>query len=573
MARDSFSTTLNTFTTLNLRDSPATMPSSHMPLCTNLMPIGTSLWTIPDVTDFSTVGSSHPVWVGLAVIGLNEVRKPTSFGTNVYACIQAGTAGAVEPFSADDVNGSVINDGTVKWKCYSIEIVRMAEIYANSQLFVLAATVGGLLYRIDSLGSDSLITRVAELTIFSNPRFAQWKNERALIVDANGYFDYDGTTLTKLSGTTGAPASGTAIAVWMGRVFISTGRTLLFSNPDSYTDFIPPVGANAVIDGYASLRSSIVELIAIQEYLYVIGDHSTHIAYGLQVLSDGTTAFNLVDSIDGVGTIYPDTIQVYRGSIYLVNDVGAFVISGANSIPFSDLLDTLFPKIDTSYSPRGFFAKVNNKMVYCTIVKTSIFDVATKTTTTKKQIYCFYVTGEQQRWFTVELNSDLDVVCGVISKTTAETRSFISYGNKVGKMFSATTSITPKTFRTKAEDYGTLIHDKQILRIGFSGEGFAPSASISPEISAIGSIGTGVVSLLFSPDEVIWVDNNNNVIPWTNDIGLEATWTDTWAELYAVKSLEESARGKKIQLQYKDTSVANYVINDLIVEGQYGARY
>ena len=100
----------------------------------------------------------------------------------------------------------------------------------NGTAYIFVATTGGAAYQILAT-SPYTITTIAAAGIFSgtSTQIAQWKNERILIIDTNGYKTWDGSTLTSISnsvlsitinqagtGFTGRPtvvfSSGTAAA-------------------------------------------------------------------------------------------------------------------------------------------------------------------------------------------------------------------------------------------------------------------------------------------------------------------------------------------------------------------------
>jgi len=81
----------------------------------------------------------------------------------------------------------------------------MGEGNISTVAYMYMFTTAGACYQVNL--TSYAITTVGAAGTFSSSgtRFAQWKNERIVIIDpANGYFDWDGTTLTKYKGTIGS---------------------------------------------------------------------------------------------------------------------------------------------------------------------------------------------------------------------------------------------------------------------------------------------------------------------------------------------------------------------------------
>jgi hypothetical protein len=98
----------------------------------------------------------------------------------------------------------------------------------------------------------------------------QWKNTEILFIDSTGYYNYDGTTFAKITGS-GVPSSGNAIAVYASRVWIAQGRVLYCSGVDDYSasSWTAANGAAAINLTDPQIRSTIYRLISANGYLYI----------------------------------------------------------------------------------------------------------------------------------------------------------------------------------------------------------------------------------------------------------------------------------------------------------------
>src|SRR5438445_376999 len=119
---------------------------------------------------------------------------------------------------------------------------------------------GGVFVSINSDGSISTITTAARLSM--------WQGSTALIIDpTKGYFSYDGTTFTTIS----ASQKGDAVSVFEGRAWISSGRTISYTAPNTFNDFTAGNGAGSTIITDAAFPGNVVELASTLEALWIVG--------------------------------------------------------------------------------------------------------------------------------------------------------------------------------------------------------------------------------------------------------------------------------------------------------------
>lgn len=641
-----FELEINTFRTVNTKDSPVTMKDDELPILINLMPIGTFLNVVPGFSEvLATIGNSETAWTAAQGVTINTtVRRPTVPNGFIYVASQSGTTDATtEP--TWPVDGTTeITDGTAKWKGYSCTIKRFADINIGGTVYKLVATVGGKLYRLDSAYTQVLLNPSTAI-IFSDPQFEQWKYTHALIIDPTaGYYSYDGTNLVyrttpvvtisiatpavitlnghgfiagepvtfqttgtlptgltlgttyyvisagltantfevsetlggaavNTSGTqsgvqtlsTAAPTVGTCIAIWKGSVFIASGRTLFFSAPDSFTDFQTISSGGSVIDTYSSLRNQINALVAAQDYLYVVGDHATHTATGIQSFTGAGTVLTLLDTLPGVGSPYPDTVCVLGSEIVHYGNSGVNALSGANFNLLSSMLDGMLPKIDTSFNPVGWFGKIFNKQVYCLLVSAQ----HPVDGTLQKFILCFY----EDRWFYVLYGQDLTFAGQ--SATAIDMKTFAAYGNNLIEIFIGESLLTKKA-RLKAMNLGSPILDKQVLWLGATLVNSTGTTNIVATMSAIGSgtkneTGNGSAQVLFAPDEMLWSSDVVDPMPWqvSDTNTTDFIWLQLYSDILGMRECE--GRGKRIQIDFEESSISSYAITGIMVGGQYVA--
>ena len=558
-----FSFEHNQFKTINTRDAPVTVKEDECPILENFMPIGTSLYTVPGVSAIlQKAGEDESVWTANTVTAIDTVRIPTAYNGYVYKCTARSgtfkTHATTEPIWP--TSGTIV-DNEVTWTAYSLDIIRMFDFNDEGTNKKILATKGGAIYS----STDAYVqTRLCLPGITTNPKFRQWSYTNLLILDPTaGYATWDGAAAPPLSFN--ASYKGTAIAIFATRVWIAntvtSARTIQYTSPLGFlaTDFVA-TGSGSVIDAFASLRMKIVALEATQEYLYVIGDHATHLIHGVQLLDTGSTAFQIVDALPGVGSIHEDSVLAYGSSVFFVGDSGVWAVQGMQNELLSSYLDGLFPNfiVDLSvFSVKACIAKIYNKNCYCMAVKH--YDLIDGSIV--KTLWVLY----EGRWFNVKFGATYDIIAVQSKNTETESSCFAAYGPNVVQIFTGT-SIMTRRVKTKAENHGYPINDKQVLSVG--GMISNDTGLLSPLVATItaqGETSKGSAQVTFTPSTLSWYNNAGLLVTWTG-----MTWGYPFNDMFG--SQECDGRGKRISLEYIETSVSEYVLTGLMLEGMLGAR-
>lgn len=537
-----------------------------MPYCMNLMPIGTSLYTLPGISankiDMQLVPAA---WQAGHAYALGATVKPSVANGFIYICSTAGTSAGTEPVWHTD--GTTTPDNTVVWKSINANILKHWYVNLNGTNYHIIVLVGGALYKvsIDFVTATQVWPAAGVApTFLTNPEIDLIGSSWLCMIDPTiGFLVYDGTTITQPTG--GSSILGTTICYSKTRLFVGNGRTISYTDPlnipPALADFnncFTVTGSGSVVDPHGSLANSIQKLIASGEYIYVVGDHGTHIIYGVQLVDTGSTTFQLLESFPGIGSIWPNTVCKLGGAIYMMGDAGVFSIQGTQWESLSGYLDAIIPKIDTTFAPVGFFAKIYNKWTYCLIVRHS--DIIDGNTI--KSIWAYY----EDRWFQIYYGSAFDFVFGNGSATSTSSSSFAAYGSKLVELFTGVSS-TVRKFRTKSSNFQYPIHDKQVLKVGCQATNDVGLTSpITALITVNGDIAKASVNVTMTPATLSWVNSSGLPVTWT---GL--TWSYPFNDMLAKASCD--GRGKRIQLEYAETSAAVYILTGIIVEGLLGTDW
>ena len=208
------------------------------------------------------------------------------------------------------------------------------------------ANIGGTEYLIAAASDSKLfsfnvgtnvatnITGAAAISS-SGGRMAQYQNTQVLYVDASGYYNWNGAgNIVSIGGVTGAPTSGSAIAVYQNRVWIAQGRVIFFSAPGSLTDFTTASGGGSTTLVDPTLRSAVQALFAANGYLYVFGVSSIDAISDLYIpagASPPTPNFTKLNLSAIVGTDQQQSIGVYGRLVLFANRYGAWSLTTATA--------------------------------------------------------------------------------------------------------------------------------------------------------------------------------------------------------------------------------------------------
>ncbi|TMD08297.1 MAG: hypothetical protein E6J01_03940 [Chloroflexi bacterium] len=193
---------------------------------------------------------------------------------------------------------------------------------------------GGVFVSINSDGSISKITTggvvtvvAAAGTVTTAARLSMWQGSTALIIDpTKGYFSYDGTTFTTIS----ASQKGDAIAVFEGRAWISSQRTITYTAPNTFNDFTAGNGAGSTIITDAAFPGNVVALASTLEALWIVGQG------GIEQLANVTasgvapnviTSFSITNIVSDLGSNAQNSVIPYFRALALFAPFGPWVLS------------------------------------------------------------------------------------------------------------------------------------------------------------------------------------------------------------------------------------------------------
>lgn len=366
------------------------------------------------------------------------------------------------------------------------------------------------------LESPWTVTNIAAAGTFSgtSTQVAQWKNERVLIIDtnANGYRDWNGVTLTTLSGTNSAPAGGTCIATYAGHVWIviatDNGRTIAFSDVDAYNDFSGDGGSTTITD--ETLTSSIQQLLVANNFLYFFGVDSINVIADVQVVG-GETQFSNTNLVANSGSNFAQSVIPYFRSVWYMDNSGIYALYGATPRKASDALDGIFELIDFTEPVTAGTVTLYNKL--CLAYNVTYMDPDEG----DRQIMLIYFS---KKWFVASQSTEVD---GIFTSHGGADVLFGTLGSDIYQVFEDTEADIDQEIKSRLWDFDDFISIKQNMQFGCEmnlpgGEGSIDVTVDTERFEQSPSVALGG-SFAFT-----WYNSNGDLFSWENSLGAAFTW-------------------------------------------------
>ena len=385
------------------------------------------------------------------------------------------------------------------------------EFNISNTAYMFYSTTAGGAYQVRI--SDGAVTQIAAPGTFSGSavRVAQWKNERVLIIDTTGYYDWNGAVLTTRSSVSGAPPSGTAISTFSNRVWIVNGtenRTISYSSANDFIDFTATGGSTTLND--ETLTSKITQLLTANNFLYVFGTDSINIIADVQVVG-GVTQFSNTNISANSGTDLPFAIFAYYRAIWYMNESGIFALYGATPRKASDDLDGIFELIDFTRPVTSGTVSLFN--ILCAAF---LFTYNDPMLGARKLMALYF----NKKWFVASQDAELTHMA---TSTESSDTLYGAGGSSVYKLFADDTADISQTIQSSFWDFSDFISIKQSLKVGV--EGTLPATEGSIDITVDSERGSQSPSNPFaSTFSFQWFNSVGAPFSWTNSLGAPFTW-------------------------------------------------
>ena len=397
-------------------------------------------------------------------------------------------------------------------------------------------------------------------------------NSIASIIVTEAGSGYTSAPTVTITGSTGSGANvtstlfsqnGTGVATFSGRAWIADGRTVYYSAPDTYNDFVS-VSSGFITLTDSTLRTDISAIIAANNFLYVYGEDSINVFSDVRINSNtGETIFTNTNVSASIGSNFKYAIFPYFRSMLFLNRYGIYALVGATTSKISDSIDGVFSEIDFNEPITGGQVLINNNL--CAAWTFTYNETVNGAVTPRKVQAVFF----DRKWF---FTSQGDTITRTASAVIAGNITLYgTTGSNLIKFYSDSSTGQDWEIITALWPMGDPIRDKQALKVGIEATLTAGFANFDCIIDSENQVAPAIEF----QNSVDWVNNTNTIIQWTNNNSITIGWTSNFiqggANYYLYKS-DAKMYGKYLGITLTGNTPP-FTINGFQLEHELRARF
>ena len=380
----------------------------------------------------------------------------------------------------------------------------------------------------------------------------------------SGYTNASNITVT-IAGGGGANATATGIinlqpnvgiASFSGQVWIAAGRTVFYSAPGSYSNFVAASSGNITITD-STLHNNIIQIMSANNFLYIFGDDSINVFSDVRVSSVGTTLFTNTNVSASIGSKLPYAIFPYFRSVLFMNNYGIYALVGSTTSKISDSLDGMFPFIDFTLVSSAGQVLLNG--ILCSVFNFKYTGTQGGATSARYIQAVFF----DKKWFITSQGNNLKFITS--APVGGKVNMYGTDGTSCVQLYSNTTSNVSSYIQTALSPMGDAIRTKQALKFGVEAtltNGGIFNVTVDSEYGSSPSY-----SLTNSVD---WTNNVGSSIPWINNSSDIILWI--YASGYALYKSDAMQWGKYLGLTMTSQS-PNFTVNTYEFEHELRVRF
>jgi hypothetical protein len=353
--------------------------------------------------------------------------------------------------------------------------------------------------------------------------------------------------------------SGTGLATFSGRAWISDQRTVYYSAADTFNDFIN-VSSGFLTLTDSTLRTDISTIIAANNFLYVFGEDSINVFSDVRVNSvTGETLFTNTNVSASIGSGFKYAIFPYFRSMLFLNRYGVYALVGATTSKISDSIDDIFTNIDFAQPITAGQVLINN--ILCAAWTVTYNDAGTPR---KIQVVFF-----DRKWFITDQGDTITRTASAV--IAGNILLYGTTGSNLIKFYNSATGTLEWRIATALWPMGDPIRDKQALKLGVEATLSTGFASFD---AFIDSENQQSPAIPFA-NSVEWINNLGNPIAWTNSGGSTIGWTSIFipgGNQYYLYRSDARMYGKYLGVTLTGTTTP-FTINGFQLEHELRARF
>ena len=523
-----------------------TAPSTLSIVLFKFINIGPVAYKISILSDGSIYAVTVSTGSGVQIAPANTITSPAvgKMGINQYGSKYAMIV-------ANQTDGYWLWDGTIFYGPGTlapvVTITNVGSGYTTATASVSGGSGGGATFTVQVSGGV-----VTGITI-TNPG-SGWAASDVVTMTIAGTHSVLATATVLLMPRA---LGGTAVETYAGHVWVVKGAVNTWSAPGSVQDFSSANGGGNYTSSDSWLRVSYTQLISTNGFLYLVGDSSISYISGVQTSgSPAVTSFSLQNADPEVGTIWPNTVEVFGRNIVLANSFGAHISYGAAVTKISEALDGVYNTVPLAnfgtLVPSSAKANIFGKKVWMFLLP--IIDPISGTQTNK----LFMWNGKI--WWAATQDIPLTFI------QTQEINSVLlawgTNGSSVYQLFAQPSTAVNKVVQSKLWAVGGIFMEKDTGRLWVLAQ-YYTVGNPNLVISIDNEFGVSTQTVTLSPRAVVWHTVGGLTAHWTTLGGAPVSWFIAGINVYDAQPVGQTGvlLGDTIQTYCDDMALISVVID------------
>lgn len=404
----------------------------------------------------------------------------------------------------------------------------------NSTDYLFCFATSGEIYAYNVGANTYSLINSGTLMGGSQTRLDQWKNSTVLFIDTTGYYSWDGTTFSTLTG--GIIPSGTLvnpdIAVYANHVWIYSNRLLYVSGINDYTGTASTGGflvANgAVIQQLTDpqMRGQVVRMLSASGYLYLFFKSSIFLisdAYIPTSASPPAVVFSFPNVTAQIGCNQPGSPFLMGRDLLFANTQGLWSMSGVEPERISEDIDGTLQYLDSTFAMSGGLTTVNN-------IQNGAFLFRTVGDPIFGTRYTLALMFDGKWWFSSTTN--FTFITSAISSGNPALFGIIN-GNQLYSLFNSSAPSMASSWKTALWPMEDILSRKEVLRAGFELSYINNTVQpVSFTLNIDNETFSSAVNFTSSVASVQWINSSNTYVQWANTALQIVTWQNSGYALY-----------------------------------------
>jgi hypothetical protein len=354
---------------------------------------------------------------------------------------------------------------------------------------------------------------------------------------------------------------GTTVETYAGHVWIGKGAVNTWSAPGSAQDFSSANGGGNYTSSDSWLRVKYTQFISTNGFLYLVGDSSISYISGVQTSGvSPVTSFTLQNADPEVGTIWPDTVEVFGRNIVLANSFGAHISYGAAVTKISEALDGVYNTVPIAnfgtLTPSAAKANIFGKKVWMFLLP--IIDPITQVQTNK----LFMWNGKI--WWAATQDVPLTYIAS--QEINSELLAWGTNGSSVYPLFTTPSTAVNKVVQSRLWAVGGIFTQKDSGRLWVLAQ-YYTVGNPNLVVSIDNEFGVSTQTVTLSPRGVIWHTVSGATAHWTALGGAPVTWFIAGINVYDAQPVGQTGilLGETLQTYCDDMALISVVIDAVVV--------